>query len=374
MARASTASPTEILAGLVERVTYHNSENALCVLRVKARGQPEPITVVTHAAMISSGEFVHASGSWSYEHPWCPVQSRVSQGAGADHDRGHPEISQFRHDPRHRVGICQELVRASGEAVFEVIAQEPGRLREVTGDRSKRTKLKLPIDGRCRQAANRGEPLSFGWRMGIRRRLLSGGAILPVRCGRGAPRATRRARPRIRDAPPSGRSREFTGPVTFRLGARTSRVLCARRGMAHAPRLRRAGATDACSETPTLQPTAASVCETARNVPCGARHTTTALHRRRAASTARRTSRRCSRCADLLAAANARLDHPGSERRTGVSAFDAKELFVASRRVGRALGHWSDPSADQVRLACPRFPLREIKRIRSILKFTVNDG
>jgi exodeoxyribonuclease V alpha subunit len=31
-------SPQEVLAGLVERVTYHNQENGFCVLRAKARG------------------------------------------------------------------------------------------------------------------------------------------------------------------------------------------------------------------------------------------------------------------------------------------------------------------------------------------------
>jgi exodeoxyribonuclease V alpha subunit len=34
-----TASPTEALAGLVDRVTFHNAENGFRVLRVKARGQ-----------------------------------------------------------------------------------------------------------------------------------------------------------------------------------------------------------------------------------------------------------------------------------------------------------------------------------------------
>jgi exodeoxyribonuclease V alpha subunit len=52
------------LAGLVERVTFHNAENGFCVLRVKARGQRDVITVLGHAAMISAGEFVRASGSW----------------------------------------------------------------------------------------------------------------------------------------------------------------------------------------------------------------------------------------------------------------------------------------------------------------------
>jgi len=58
---AKSATPTEVLAGLVDRVTFHNSENGFCVLRVKARGQRDPITVVGHAAMISAGEFVQAS-------------------------------------------------------------------------------------------------------------------------------------------------------------------------------------------------------------------------------------------------------------------------------------------------------------------------
>ena len=60
--RASTS--TEVLAGLVERVTFHNDDNGFCVLRVKARGQRDLITVLGHAAMISAGEFVQASGSW----------------------------------------------------------------------------------------------------------------------------------------------------------------------------------------------------------------------------------------------------------------------------------------------------------------------
>ena len=59
-----TSTQTEILAGLVDRVTFHNSENGFCVLRVKARGQRDLITLVGHAAMISADEFVQASGSW----------------------------------------------------------------------------------------------------------------------------------------------------------------------------------------------------------------------------------------------------------------------------------------------------------------------
>jgi hypothetical protein len=34
----ATNDGPEVLAGLVERVTYHNEDNGFCVLRVKARG------------------------------------------------------------------------------------------------------------------------------------------------------------------------------------------------------------------------------------------------------------------------------------------------------------------------------------------------
>jgi hypothetical protein len=58
-------SDREVLAGLVERVTYQNAENGFCVIRVKARGHRDLITVVGHTAMISAGEWITASGDWT---------------------------------------------------------------------------------------------------------------------------------------------------------------------------------------------------------------------------------------------------------------------------------------------------------------------
>jgi exodeoxyribonuclease V alpha subunit len=58
------SSTREVLAGLVERVTFHNAENGFCVLRIKARGHRELITAIGHAAAIAAGEWVTASGEW----------------------------------------------------------------------------------------------------------------------------------------------------------------------------------------------------------------------------------------------------------------------------------------------------------------------
>jgi hypothetical protein len=63
--KPATASPTqEALAGLVERVTFHNAENGFCVLRTKARGHRELVTVVGHSATIAAGEWITATGEW----------------------------------------------------------------------------------------------------------------------------------------------------------------------------------------------------------------------------------------------------------------------------------------------------------------------
>ena len=58
------SSTQEVLAGLVERVTFHNAENGFCVLRAKARGHRDVVTVVGHAATIAAGEWITASGEW----------------------------------------------------------------------------------------------------------------------------------------------------------------------------------------------------------------------------------------------------------------------------------------------------------------------
>jgi exodeoxyribonuclease V alpha subunit len=50
---ASNQPNREILAGIVERVTFHNADTGFCVLRVNARGHRDLTTVIGHAATIS---------------------------------------------------------------------------------------------------------------------------------------------------------------------------------------------------------------------------------------------------------------------------------------------------------------------------------
>lgn len=54
----------ESIAGLIERVTFHNPENGFAVLRVKLKGRQDLVTVIGNATSVSVGEHVEASGQW----------------------------------------------------------------------------------------------------------------------------------------------------------------------------------------------------------------------------------------------------------------------------------------------------------------------
>ena len=131
--QAGSSTP-EVLAGLVERVTYHNAENGFCVLRAKARGHRDVVTVVGHAATISAGEWITASGEWindrTHGRQFKARFLRTSPPTSADGIEKYLSSGMIR-------GIgpvyAKKLVRAFGEKVFDVIEATPDRLREIDG-------------------------------------------------------------------------------------------------------------------------------------------------------------------------------------------------------------------------------------------------
>ena len=130
----SSPSPREVLAGLVERVTFHNAESGFCVLRVKARGHRDLVTVVGHAAIISAGEWVTASGDWVNDRTHGQqFKARFLRTSAPTSTEG---IEKYLGSGMIR-GIgpvyAKKLVRPSARQVFDVIEAEPDRLREVTG-------------------------------------------------------------------------------------------------------------------------------------------------------------------------------------------------------------------------------------------------
>ena len=127
-------SPQEVLAGIVERVTYHNDENGFCVLRVKARGHRDLVTVVGHSAAISAGEWITSTGEWFNDRTHgLQFKARFLKTTPPTTAEG---IEKYLSSGMIR-GIgpvyAKKMVKAFGEQVFDIIEANPERLREVDG-------------------------------------------------------------------------------------------------------------------------------------------------------------------------------------------------------------------------------------------------
>src|SRR6478609_11231124 len=136
MAMPSPATQTdrEVLAGIVERVTFHSVETGFCVLRVKARGHHDLATIVGHAATIAAGEWITASGDWVNDRTHGQqFKARFMRTSAPSSVEG---IEKYLSSGMIR-GIgpsyASKMVKAFGEKVFDIIEAEPDRLREVDG-------------------------------------------------------------------------------------------------------------------------------------------------------------------------------------------------------------------------------------------------
>ena len=127
-------SPSEVLVGNVERVTFHSEESGFCVLRVKARGHRDLVTTIGHAAMISAGEWITATGEWTNDrNHGLQFKARFLKTSEPSSVEG---IEKYLGSGMIR-GIgptyAKRLVQMFGKDVFDVIEANPERLREVTG-------------------------------------------------------------------------------------------------------------------------------------------------------------------------------------------------------------------------------------------------
>ncbi|MGR3633393.1 MAG: SF1B family DNA helicase RecD2 [Limimaricola soesokkakensis] len=130
---------SEVLAGLVERVTFHSVESGFCVLRLKARGHRDLVTAIGHAATISAGEWVTASGEWINDRTHgLQFRARFLKTSAPSSLEG---IEKYLGSGMVR-GIgpvyAKRMVKHFGKEVFDIIEAAPERLREVAGIGPKR--------------------------------------------------------------------------------------------------------------------------------------------------------------------------------------------------------------------------------------------
>src|SRR6202140_1259684 len=61
---AAAEAHSERISGLIERVTFFNEDSGFCVLRVKASGHRDLVTVVGSSPSVCAGEWLTAEGTW----------------------------------------------------------------------------------------------------------------------------------------------------------------------------------------------------------------------------------------------------------------------------------------------------------------------
>ena len=122
------------LGGVVERVTFHSEETGFCVLKVKAEGRRELMTVVGHLPRVTEGEYVQAEGHWGTDQRYGPQFRADELAVSAPSTRkGIERYLASGLIPGVGPTLAARLVEAFGTEVFDVIDRTPARLREVPG-------------------------------------------------------------------------------------------------------------------------------------------------------------------------------------------------------------------------------------------------
>ena len=140
MQNASTTLP-ESLSGLIERVTFFDEDGGFGVLKVKAQGHRDLVTVVGSLPSVSAGEWLTAQGRW--------VQDReYGQQFRAEMLTSTPPTSKEGIEKYLGSGMvkgigpvyAKKLVDKFGEGVFDIIEKASARLEDVDGIGPKRRK------------------------------------------------------------------------------------------------------------------------------------------------------------------------------------------------------------------------------------------
>jgi exodeoxyribonuclease V alpha subunit len=122
------------IAGLVERVTFHSGESGFCVLRIKARGHRELVTVVGTLPEVRAGEWLEARGRWI-------VNKDYGQQFQAEILRTMPPTTVEGIEKYLASGMIKgigpvlagRIVKAYKERTFEIIDADPRSLTYVEG-------------------------------------------------------------------------------------------------------------------------------------------------------------------------------------------------------------------------------------------------
>ena len=132
-------SHAESLSGLIERVTFFNEDSGFSVLKVKAKGHRDLVTVVGSLASVSAGEWVTAEGRWVQDREFgqqfraemltstAPTTAEgIEKYLGSGMVKGIGPVN------------AKKLVAKFSDRIFDIIEGQSARLEEVEGIGPKR--------------------------------------------------------------------------------------------------------------------------------------------------------------------------------------------------------------------------------------------
>src|SRR5947209_12479044 len=130
---------TDQLSGTIERVVFHNDENGFVVLRVEARGERGPVTVVGQTPRATAGEFVEATGQWKddpdFGRQFKAETLRILPPSTAEGIEKYLGSGLVKGIGKH---YAKRIVDVFGARTLEVIDDSPAFLQEIKGIGAKR--------------------------------------------------------------------------------------------------------------------------------------------------------------------------------------------------------------------------------------------
>src|SRR5687768_5621042 len=124
----------EQLAGLIERVTFHNGETGFAVLQVKVRGHRDLVTVIGTLPEVKAGEWAEAQGRWVIDREYGrQLRAVVLRTAPPNTAEGMKKYLGSGMIKGIGPAMAGRLVDAFNVEVFDVIEKTPEKLLEVAG-------------------------------------------------------------------------------------------------------------------------------------------------------------------------------------------------------------------------------------------------
>ncbi len=132
--RPPSTHMAESVSGVIERITFHNLDTGYCVLRVRARGHRDLVTVVGHGQQLVAGEYVEAGGSWVTDRQH-GLQFKADALKTTPPHTAEGIVKYLGSGLVRGVGpgYARRIVDTFGERTLEVIDQSPTFLTQVKG-------------------------------------------------------------------------------------------------------------------------------------------------------------------------------------------------------------------------------------------------